>query len=157
MRWTKEEIKYLRKKYPTEIPIQKLSNKLNKTKRAIQHKAAREGLSKPRIPHNKPKDKNYRNIVDKRYYEKHKERIYQMKKERLKRKKIELAKILGGKCCICGYNKCIAALEFHHKRDKENMIARMIRNISKQKALKEIEKCILLCANCHREVHYRGV
>lgn len=153
MRWTKEEINYLKEKYPTNISIKELSNNLNKTIRAIQHKAARERLSKPRIPHNKPKDKNHRNKVDKKYYEKHKEKLYQQKKERLKNKKIELVKILGGKCSNCGYEKCMAALEFHHKGNKEDAVARMIRNISKQKALKEIEKCILLCANCHRELH----
>ena len=74
--------------------------------------------------------------------------------ERLRKKKFELVKILGGKCCICEYNKCNAALEFHHKGNKEGSLAKMIRDISKQKALKELKKCILLCANCHRELHH---
>ena len=53
-------------------------------------------------------------------------------------------------CEICGYNKCEDALEFHHNGDKEF-------NISDSKSLKrvkeEIKKCILLCSNCHRELH----
>tara|TARA_Y100000310_G_scaffold280905_1_gene300973 strand:+ start:1449 stop:1922 length:474 start_codon:yes stop_codon:yes gene_type:complete len=157
MRWTKEEIDFLKENYPSEMLVQELSERLNKTIRSIRHKAAREMLSKPRVPHNKPKNKNHRNIVDKEYYEKNKKRIYQMKRARLKRKKIELVIILGGKCNNCGYERCMAALEFHHKRNKENAIATMIRDISKQKALKEIEKCILLCANCHRELHHKGI
>jgi predicted HNH restriction endonuclease len=62
--------------------------------------------------------------------------------------------LLGGKCSICGYNRCLNALEFHHnKGKKEEVLSVLIRDFSKQKSLKEIRKCILLCANCHRELH----
>ena len=62
--------------------------------------------------------------------------------------------MLGGKCSKCGYNKCLSALDFHHNRGKkEGHLSRLIKDFSKQKSLKEIKKCILLCANCHREVH----
>lgn len=60
--------------------------------------------------------------------------------------------ILGGKCSKCGYNKCDAALEFHHViGSKEFQIAGAKYGWKRMKA--EIEKCILLCANCHREHH----
>ena len=58
-------------------------------------------------------------------------------------------------CSICGYNKCIQALEFHHLNGKEkdftisNHSDRMDWPIIK----KELDKCIVLCANCHREIH----
>jgi predicted HNH restriction endonuclease len=113
-------------------------------------------LSRGRKPSNKPKDKNHRKIVEKRYYEKNKDKIYENKTKRVKSMKVELIDILGGKCSTCGYSKCIAALEFHHERNKENNIAYIIKNKSKQKALKEIRKCVLLCSNCHREVHNKG-
>ena len=64
---------------------------------------------------------------------------------------------LKDKCSICGYNKNKAALEFHHpdnnKECNVNSLAkRAIKN--RERVLKEIEKCELLCANCHREIHY---
>ena len=63
----------------------------------------------------------------------------------------------GGKCSRCGYDKHLFTLDFHHtKGNKEEVVSKLIKDYSKQKALKEIEKCILLCANCHREVHFLG-
>lgn len=61
----------------------------------------------------------------------------------------------GGKCEICGYNKCISALEFHHldsaKKDFGIGEKGYTRSINKNK--EEVDKCILVCANCHREIH----
>lgn len=61
---------------------------------------------------------------------------------------------LGGKCIKCGYNKCNAALDFHHvdSSDKEFNPAHLTRgNWNKLKS--ELDKCVLLCSNCHREHH----
>ena len=60
----------------------------------------------------------------------------------------------GGKCEICGYDKCIEALQFHHlnPHEKEFGIAATHRNFDE--LVKEAEKCILVCANCHTELHY---
>ena len=71
------------------------------------------------------------------------------------RKKRKLIEYKGGKCCICGYNKYDGALDFHHvdPEKKEFAIAQRLINISWEKVVKEIDKCILLCANCHREFH----
>jgi hypothetical protein len=68
---------------------------------------------------------------------------------------IEFALSLKGNCCIiCGYDKCKRSLQFHHldvtKKDfniSENWGA------SKEKYKNELAKCVLLCANCHGEVH----
>ena len=62
---------------------------------------------------------------------------------------------LGGKCQICGYNKCIEALDFHHINPKDktfNIATKM--GMSFEKLKPELDKCILLCSNCHRELHY---
>lgn len=155
MRWKEEDINYLRKVYSTKISSKNISKALKRSIKAIRHKASRLGLSRPNIPINKPKNKNHRIEYDRKYYEKHKEKIYRNKKLRIKQYKKELIKILGGKCPICGYNKCFAAFDFHHKNGiKESTIANLLGRVSKEKVLKEAKKCILLCANCHRELHH---
>ena len=76
------------------------------------------------------------------------------KKTRHSRKK-ELVHLHGGKCSICGYDKNYAALQFHHLRDKSfNLTVTNLANRTWNALLKEAEKCILLCANCHSEHHY---
>jgi len=61
----------------------------------------------------------------------------------------------GGKCELCGYNKCIQALDFHHldKFGKDFGISEKGYTRSWEKVKEEIDKCILVCANCHRELH----
>ena len=72
-----------------------------------------------------------------------------------RRTKIKLIKYKGGKCEICGYNKCIDALEFHHKdpKQKDFNISKMGYGRKFEILLKEVDKCNLLCSNCHREIH----
>lgn len=74
---------------------------------------------------------------------------------RLKEKLVEYK---GGKCEICGYNKCIVALDFHHLDPKEkdfNVSSYSVMSYDKLKD--EVDKCILVCSNCHREIHYNEV
>jgi len=59
----------------------------------------------------------------------------------------------GGKCQLCGYNKCSDALEFHHFLNQKNFgISAKGYTRSWEKVKKELDICILMCANCHREV-----
>lgn len=88
--------------------------------------------------------------------------IYNIKfrKDRTRKRKIELIKYKGGKCEICNYDKCNAALEFHHIEDKKFSIGLTISRLSEEDyqniIFGEIDKCLLLCANCHREIHFEG-
>lgn len=63
----------------------------------------------------------------------------------------------GGCCETCGYNKCVAALDFHHKdpTQKDFSIAQQKGRVLTDTIKAEIDKCSILCSNCHREEHYR--
>ena len=79
---------------------------------------------------------------------------YQNVKTFRQRLKERAVYVLGSKCQICGYNKCITALEFHHINPQEKDINfNDNANRSWEKTRKELQKCILVCANCHREIH----
>jgi len=72
------------------------------------------------------------------------------------RRKLSLIEQAGGSCKRCGYNKNIAALEFHHidptqKESKLDM--RILSNRNIDYINQEFSKCELLCSNCHREEH----
>ena len=67
-----------------------------------------------------------------------------------------LAKIkeARGGCCIrCGYNTTIKALEFHHLDPDKKDFTISDYHFKLKDAIAESKKCILLCANCHRELH----
>lgn len=70
-----------------------------------------------------------------------------------KKRKLELINYKGGKCQICGYYKSSRALQFHHINPDEKDFTISGKNYSWDKMVKEVDKCILLCGNCHSEVH----
>lgn len=91
----------------------------------------------------------------KRYRKQYSERKNEL--SRLRRKRLQVwinnYKLSKG-CSICGYNKCASALDFHHNGDKKFGIAKAVGNTVSFKILKkEVEKSIVICANCHRELH----
>lgn len=79
------------------------------------------------------------------------EKVY----ERGTKRKNEFISLKGGKCMLCGYSKCSRALCFHH-RDPQNKLFSLTMNILWSKNISELyaelEKCDLLCCNCHMEL-----
>lgn len=69
-------------------------------------------------------------------------------------KKELLVEKAGGKCVKCGYKECIAALDFHHV-DPTSKEMNLNSGLNLDIKLKEIEKCVLLCCRCHRELHWQ--
>lgn len=61
----------------------------------------------------------------------------------------------GGKCMFCGYCKCNGALDFHHLDETKKEFSLSTRGLTRSwvKIQLEINKCLLVCANCHREIH----
>ena len=65
--------------------------------------------------------------------------------------KQRLVDMFGGKCLFCGYNRCLASLDFHHKDPTKKEFA-ISRGRSLEKTLAEAKKCVLACKNCHGEI-----
>jgi 5-methylcytosine-specific restriction endonuclease McrA len=76
--------------------------------------------------------------------------------DRQKKFKQECINYKGGECQQCGYKKCVGAMEFHHTdpTQKDVAISRLRSYTFTERAKLELDKCELLCSNCHREKHY---
>jgi hypothetical protein len=74
-----------------------------------------------------------------------------MRRRRLKRILVAEA---GGRCTTCGYNRCVAALQFHHLDPETKLFDLSSNGVTRslERARQEARKCVLLCANCHAEV-----
>jgi len=70
-----------------------------------------------------------------------------------KRTKQKLVDYKGGKCEICGYSKCIESLHFHHTNPEEKDFSISGKSLSFDRLKQEVDKCILVCSNCHTEIH----
>jgi hypothetical protein len=82
--------------------------------------------------------------------------VYEYQKRRGREKRIKLILEHGGSCLICGYNKNYSALQFHHLNPHEKRFVLCQRNCAAfnyEKLLNEASKCILVCGNCHAEIH----
>lgn len=83
------------------------------------------------------------------------------KRKRIRENRNYAVKKLGGICSICGYCENLNVLVFHHPNgrdhDKKRTISKLKDNTgenARKKLDKELEKCVLLCSNCHLDIHY---
>ncbi len=91
-------------------------------------------------------------MVDKRKYLDRRDELIKAVTKRRHKIKMQAIEYKGGHCQICGYGKFPRALDLHHLRDKKFTIGDTGYTNSWIKIQAELDKCILLCANCHREV-----
>jgi hypothetical protein len=101
------------------------------------------------------KTSNRQKSYYKLWYERHKSHHYVLTQSR--KKKLRLDFKSGLKCDICGESH-LACLDFHHKdpADKQFSISSAIHQGVSAKVVMEIAKCRVLCANCHRKLHYEN-
>lgn len=109
---------------------------------------------------NKDKWETYRNNLSEEQKESKLQTIRFLKKNYGHTHKKELIEYKSGKCSICGieYNGENGAIfDFHHvnPNDKDFNITTLLRNYSQipKRVWEEVDKCILVCSNCHRQLH----
>ena len=94
-------------------------------------------------------------MPEKRTYADRREYLKQAVTKRRRKLKSMLVEYKGGKCAICGYKKTPWALDLHHVDESKKLFGLSIRGLTRswERLKKEADKCVLLCANCHREIH----
>ena len=92
---------------------------------------------------------------DRRCYSDRREYLIEAVRKRRKRIRQMAIEYKGSKCQICGYDRCAEAMEFHHLdfSGKDFGISEKGYTRGWKKVKEELSKCVMLCANCHREVH----
>ncbi len=123
------------KKYYLNHTLEECSKKFNISKSTIKRHVDNKTI---KLTETEKKEKNYIKV--------------KVHRQKIKKRSVEY---LGGECSKCGYNECIWALEFHHLNplEKDFSVSRY-QYLSWNKIKVELDKCILVCANCHREIHY---
>lgn len=93
--------------------------------------------------------------IETRTYKDRREYLSKATSIRRLRLKKTLVSSKGGKCQICGYSRCLVALDFHHIDESTKKFELSQRDLTRnwKLILEEAGKCLLVCANCHREIH----
>jgi 5-methylcytosine-specific restriction endonuclease McrA len=141
-----------------ELSTREISKETNKSQTTVKYWLHKYGLkTNPAYYHLKHKCK-CGETDPKNFYGKQKRPCRRCRDleslEKQKRKRKFAIDLLGGKCSNCGYDIYIGALDIHHNNPhlKDSEFKNM-RSWSEEKIKKELEDCILLCSNCHREFH----
>lgn len=94
--------------------------------------------------------------MGKKLTEEYKEKLRIGMRDRVRKLKQLALDYKGGKCEICGYDKCPQAMHFHHKdpNEKDFSLSNITCRTFNETIRKELDKCQLLCSNCHAEIHW---
>ena len=90
----------------------------------------------------------------------HRHQSYVSQQQRGLERKLRLVAEAGGKCVRCGYDRNLAALVWHHVHPSEKRFQLDLRSLSnrgERNIRDELGKCILVCGNCHAEIHSPGM
>jgi len=85
-----------------------------------------------------------------------KHQSYQAQQDRGLTRKLQIVQSMGGACSLCGYRANLAAFNFHHADPQHKQFKLDMRSLSNRTwkaVLQELNKCSLVCANCHAELH----
>ena len=152
---TPEEIKRRKHEY-----YLKNKDKWNKSKEKNFDREKAIEYAKTYYENNKNKWKEYNKIDSSEKLSNRLEVVRKLKKFYGHSHKREAVLYKGGKCAVCGikYNGENGAIfDFHHinPKEKDFNISTLFRNCSTipDKIWKELDKCILVCSNCHRQIH----
>jgi hypothetical protein len=94
-------------------------------------------------------------MPEKRTYADRAEYIKKAVSKRRRKMKEMVIEYKGGKCIVCGYKKYAGAFDLHHNDDSEKKFGLSTSGLTRswERTKAEADKCILVCANCHREIH----
>jgi len=152
-----KEKKYDKKEYNKEWN-KKNKKKINARRKELYQKN-KEKINSKRREYNK-KNKEQKRISDKKYYLKNKIKLNKKHREYHQKRQVNfISTYKKGKCCsLCSYDEHCEILQFHHKNKTKKLFEITISKISKKtiEELKtEIDKCILICPNCHFILHLK--
>ena len=91
-------------------------------------------------------------MADRRTYADRREELIRAVAKRRRKIKVLALEYKGGKCQVCGYMKYQGALDLHHLRDKKFGLGDKGYTRAWTTIQAELDKCVLVCANCHREI-----
>lgn len=94
-------------------------------------------------------------MPEKRTYADRAEYLKKAVTARRKKLKAMVVEYKGGKCVLCGYSRSVWALDLHHVDGSQKEFGLSVRGLTRswEKIKEESDKCVLVCANCHREIH----
>lgn len=93
--------------------------------------------------------------MEARSYSDRREYLIKAVADRRRKLRLKAVEYKGGKCIFCGYQRDTKALDFHHLDESKKSFGLSERGLTRSwgKILEELDKCVLVCANCHREIH----